>query len=97
MILKMSEIENAVKSLLIKYHAEYAVLFGSYARGEASSDSDVDLVIYGGTNFNPTDIFSLAEELRETLGKSADVYEISEINNPSGLYKSIMKDGVRIA
>ncbi len=33
MKLTRSEIEALIKSLLYKYHAEYAILFGSYARG----------------------------------------------------------------
>jgi predicted nucleotidyltransferase len=33
-----------------EYHAEKVILFGSYARGEATEDSDVDLFIIAPTN-----------------------------------------------
>lgn len=96
-MLNHSEIQDAVKKLLLKYHAEYALLFGSYARGEATAASDIDLFVFGGQRFKPTDIFAFAEELRELLGKDADVYESREIDCSTELYREIMKDGVKIA
>ena len=33
--LSYPELEATIRLLLKKYHAEYALLFGSYARGEA--------------------------------------------------------------
>lgn len=44
-VLTRSELETAIRTLLKKYHAEYALLFGSYARGEATASSDIDLVV----------------------------------------------------
>lgn len=41
-MLSRLEIENAIRNLLVRYNAEYALLFGSYARGEETPDSDVD-------------------------------------------------------
>ena len=40
------DIENSIRILLIRYNAEYALLFGSYARGEETADSDVDVLSY---------------------------------------------------
>ena len=37
-------------------------------------------------------IFALAEDLRETLEKKVDVFEIGEVNPDSNFYKTIMKD-----
>ncbi len=45
------DIENTIKSLLSRYNAEYALLFGSYARGEETPDSDIDVVVFGGKDF----------------------------------------------
>jgi predicted nucleotidyltransferase len=33
-----------------EYHAESVILYGSYARGEAAQDSDIDLFIIAPTN-----------------------------------------------
>ena len=96
-VLSLDEIQNIVKALLQKYHAEYALLFGSYARGEATPDSDIDVIIVGGENFTPRNIFALAEDLREMSGRDADVFELREINHGSPFYESVMKEGVKIA
>lgn len=96
-VLTYSEIEAALKLLLKKYHAEYALLFGSYARGEATADSDVDVVIVGGNDFRPRDIFAFGEDLREILHRDADVFEMREVNKDTPFYHSMMQEGVRIA
>lgn len=96
-ILSIEEINTTVRKLLDKYNADYALLFGSYARGEANSLSDIDLVVFGGKDFNPTDIFAFGEELRLITGKKADVFEIREIEIQSPIYHNIMKEGVKIA
>ena len=92
-----SDIENTIKALLVRYNAEYALLFGSYARGEETPDSDIDVVVFGGDNFKKSNIFAFAEELREALGKDADVFEISEVNKGTPFYDNLMKEGVKIA
>ena len=75
-IYTQSEIFAVVRQLLKKYHAESAILFGSYARQEADAASDIDLIVVGGSKFDPTDIFCIAEELHRTMGKAVDVYEL---------------------
>ncbi|MBE6909892.1 MAG: nucleotidyltransferase domain-containing protein [Ruminococcaceae bacterium] len=96
-IYTQEEIAACVIPLLQKYHAERAVLFGSYARGEATRTSDVDLVIIGGAEFDPTDVFSIADELFDRLGKNVDVYELREINEGTDFYNAIFSEGVQIA
>ena len=86
-----------VKPLAEKYQVQQIYLFGSYARGEADSDSDLDFLVYGGENFKLTRIFSLAEELREVLNKKVDVFEIHEINTDSDFYNTIMKERLLVA
>ena len=86
-----------IASLLKKYHAESAILFGSYARHEADALSDIDLVVIGGRSFEPTDIFSMAEDLHRATGKAVDVYELCEINQDSDFFRTILREGVPIA
>lgn len=91
------EVFIAVRRLLKKYHAERAILFGSYARQEADASSDIDLIVIGGIKFDPTDVFCIAEELHRTLGKHVDVYELRELNAGSAFYDTVMAEGVQIA
>ena len=96
-VLTRSELEIAIRTLLKKYHAEYALLFGSYARGEATASSDIDLVVVGGVNFRARDIFSFGEELRQLTHKDVDAFELRELNVGTPFYETVMQEGVRIA
>ena len=96
-VFTIESIVSLVKPIAEKYHVERIYLFGSYARGEAEMDSDLDFLVYGGKNFKLTMIFALAEELREVLDKRVDVFEIHEINMNSGFYHTIMKERLLVA
>ena len=41
----MREIENLARQIADEFHPERIILFGSYASGKPSSDSDVDLLV----------------------------------------------------
>ena len=96
-IYSIEEVTGAVLPLLKKYRAERAILFGSYARQEATAQSDIDLVVIGGAEFDPTDVFCIADELYRLTGKRVDVYEVSEINVGTEFYQTIFSEGVQIA
>ena len=96
-ILTIEDIIGIVKPIAQKYHVQEIYLFGSYVRGEAGVDSDLDFLIYGGEKFKLTMIFALAEDLRKALKKKVDVFEIHEINIDSEFYNAIMKERLRIA
>jgi uncharacterized protein len=44
-MVKMAEIRKVVRRIALEFHPRRIVLFGSYARGEATEDSDVDLLV----------------------------------------------------
>ena len=41
-VLTLATITEIVKPIALKYNVEAVYLFGSYARGEATADSDLD-------------------------------------------------------
>ena len=96
-ILTIEQIKSVVKPLAEKYQVEAIYLFGSYARGEAHEDSDLDFLVFGGDEFHLTDIFAVAEELRELFNKRVDMFEICEINTGTPFYDTVMREKVRIA
>lgn len=96
-IFTIRDIEALVKPIAEKYKVKEVYLFGSYARGEADENSDLDFLVFGGENFKLTMIFSFAEELRTVLNKDVDVFEINEINKDSNFYKTIMKERMLVA
>lgn len=92
-----SEIEAAIRTLLKRYHAEYAILFGSYARGEETENSDIDVIVVGGDGFRASNIFAFGEDLREMTQMNVDAFEIREVNKDTEFYNNVMREGVRIA
>lgn len=96
-VMSRGELETIIRELLHKYRAEYALLFGSYARGEATADSDIDVIVFGGENFRARDIFAFGEELRQRTNKDVDAFEIREVNVGTPFYEAVMEEGVRIA
>ena len=96
-VLSLEIIQGIVEPLAEKYHIDEVYIFGSYARNEATSASDIDFLVFGGTNFKSTSIFAFAEELRLQIDKQIDVFEISEVNRTSSFYETIMKEKVKVA
>ena len=97
-IYSTEELINCVLPLFIKkYKAEHAVLFGSYARQEATARFDIDLVVIGGPLFDSTNVFCIADESYRLTGKDVDIYDVSEINADTSFYHTIFTEGMRIA
>ncbi len=96
-VFDLQQIVQIVKPIALKYKVREIYLFGSYARGEATGDSDLDFLVFGGEEFKATDIFALAEELRSAFEKDVDVFEIREVNQDSAFYGAIMKERLLVA
>ncbi len=96
-ILTLDQIKAVVSPLAMKYQIEAVYLFGSYARKEASKDSDLDFLVFGGEHFKLTMVFSFAEELREIFQRDVDVFEINELNTDSEFHRNVMREKVLVA
>ena len=95
-MLSIEEIISYIIPVIKKYPIEKVILFGSYARGDASDTSDVDLVVESGGKMRNSKIFTLGGELLVALPVRVDVYDILEIKESSPLYNSIREDGIVI-
>lgn len=96
-ILEFSDIISIVKPIAEKYNINEVYIFGSYARGEADGDSDVDVLAVGGKDFKLTNILAFGYELSVAFGRDVDAYEIREIKTDSDFYKSVMRERVKVA
>lgn len=72
-VLTIKQIKERIRPIMAKYKVEDVYLFGSYARGEANSNSDVDLYCSSGDIKNLYDEVSFTDELETALGKKVDV------------------------
>ena len=74
MMLTIEEIKERVRPICEHYKIEKMWLFGSYARGEADEQSDVDLCIEGGDfTIEPWAFGGLCVKLEDSLGLPFDI------------------------
>jgi uncharacterized protein len=69
----LDEIKSKIIPVLRKYEVTKAGIFGSYARGEASEDSDVDILVDLPKNKSLFDLVGLKQDLEEILSTKVDV------------------------
>lgn len=72
-ILDIEDIKIVVNKLAIEYGVEKVYLFGSYARGDASHKSDIDLRIDKGEIRGLFQLSGFYLELEDALNKKVDV------------------------
>ena len=73
MILSIDEIREKIRPICEQYKIEKVWLFGSYARGEAREDSDVDFHIKTTEEMRFLELGGLYADLEEALGKEIDM------------------------
>ena len=75
-VLTIKQIKQLIKPVITKHQVQDVYLFGSYARGEARSDSDVDIYCSRGDIKSLWDLSAFIDELSEALRKKVDVVTI---------------------
>ena len=94
-VYSVSSIKKICKSIFIKYpQIECAYLYGSYARNEATTKSDIDLLVvcHGmGLKF-----FEMTADLEEGLNKKVDIQTHDQIGDNIDFLENILLDGIKI-
>ena len=93
-LLTIEKIRTVCADVFSSYAVDYCYLFGSYAKGKATPESDVDLFVY--TSVTGIEFFGLVESLREALRKKVDVLDQRQIENNFELANEILRDGIKI-
>jgi hypothetical protein len=73
-------IKNSIVKVLEKHNVKRASLFGSFARGEQSLGSDIDLLVELGSHCSLLDLVGLKLELQEALNVKVDVLTYNSIH-----------------
>lgn len=89
---------DQIKSILIPVFKEYsirkAILFGSYAKGNADVKSDVDILVDSG--LKGMAFFGLLEDVVTALEKEVDLLDVTQIVPNSEVDNEILQTGVII-
>ncbi|MBI2560451.1 MAG: nucleotidyltransferase family protein [Planctomycetes bacterium] len=76
----IEEIKDKILPILKKYGIKRAGLFGSFVRGEAREDSDIDILVeIENDNISLLDFVGIQLELEEVLERKVDLGEYSTI------------------
>ena len=89
----INEISGIVSPIAAKYGAERVFLFGSFARGDMTDSSDIDLRIDKG-RIRGTQIAGLLLELEQALGRDVDLSPTTSLDMK--FLNAIKKDEVLI-
>ncbi|MCL2574304.1 MAG: nucleotidyltransferase domain-containing protein [Defluviitaleaceae bacterium] len=78
-VYSIEEIKQKLTPIFDDKGVKKAILFGSYAKGEASEDSDIDLAIEVEEWVGGLEFYSIGGHIMETLGKKIDFFDIEDI------------------
>lgn len=94
-VLTIKQIKKIIKPILKSYGIKDIYLFGSYSRGEANANSDVDIYCDKGNIKTLMQQGKLEEELKKALKKDVDiVFKTSKMNDY--FKKQIMEDLINL-
>ena len=93
-ILTIKEIQEICSKVFSEYAVDFCYLFGSYAKGNATDRSDVDLLI--STKTTGLRYYEMVERLREALHKKVDLLDVKQLMSNEDLLKEVLKEGIRI-
>lgn len=93
-VYSIDEIKTELYPVFVRHNIKKAVLFGSYVKGLADKNSDIDLLIDSG--LRGLKFIGLIEDVCLALDKEVDIFDETHIIPNSKIYSEILKDGVVI-
>ncbi len=94
--ISVDTIREKITPILRNYPVKKVILFGSYAKDNATIGSDIDLYIDTNGKLRGLDFIGLLELLVETLGIDIDLIDKSHIEPDSLIMKEIENGGIVI-
>ena len=93
-MLNIPTIKEKISPICRQYGVKEAYLFGSYARGDATEESDIDLRIEKGAITNVFELSGFRLDLMDALGVKVDL--LSFVPESPGFLKNLRRDEVLI-
>ncbi|MEE0448794.1 MAG: nucleotidyltransferase domain-containing protein [Collinsella sp.] len=72
-MITLADISSAASRVLPRYDVRKAYLFGSFARGEQTPESDIDLRLVCGYTMTFGTLYELSLVFEEALGRKVDI------------------------
>ena len=91
-----TDISTSASRVLAQYDVSEAYLFGSFARGEQTPDSDIDLRLVCGNTMKFGTLCELSHELEKELGRKVDLVTNPPEHMRPAFRKSIKQEEIRL-
>lgn len=92
--LTVQDIKTKARPVFARRRITKAGVFGSFAKGKATADSDVDILIELGEKISLLEFVAIKHELEDLLARKVDLVEYQAIK--PRLKKRILGEEVRI-
>lgn len=76
------------------YNVKRAIVFGSYGKGNANAESDIDILVE--SNLKGLKFIGLLEDIKRTVQKDVDLFDKTHIDENSLIDNEIKETGVLI-
>lgn len=91
-----TDISTAASRVLAQYDVSEAYLFGSFARGEQTLSSDIDLRLVCGNAMTFGTLYELSHELERELGRKVEIVTNPPEHMRPAFRKSIKQEEIRL-
>ena len=88
------QLKTVLAPVFSRHGVHNAILFGSYAKGSATAQSDVDLLVNSG--LRGMAFYGLLEDVASSLRVPVDLIDTTQIEPDSEIDREIRKSGVTI-
>lgn len=95
-MVNVEELKTKISPIAAAHGVDDVYLFGSYARGEATSESDIDLVISPGNIRTFMQLGRFLTDLEAQFPVKLDVLTVDQMESEPLLKKNILKDRILI-
>ena len=90
----LSELQAVLDPVFRQFGVRKAMLFGSYAKGQATEGSDVDLFVDSG--LRGLAFYGLLDGIASALEVPVDLIDASQVDRGSRIEREIAQSGVQI-
>jgi len=93
-VYEIGEIKRRLEPVFKKNGVKSAILFGSYAKGEATAYSDIDILVDSG--LRGLDFVGLIEYIRDALQKDVSIIDKYYVDKNSPIDREVHSAGIYI-
>lgn len=86
--------QQMIEMINAHLQADFIILFGSFAKGTARTDSDIDIAYFSSQKLSSYERFTLAGDLATLVGREIDLVDLKQIDTVFTM--QIFSEGVPI-